>query len=84
MVKIIMKNKDGRIEEWMKTVDNKGNMTWSGLDKETGTKCKIFYERYCSVAGTWSPVESMGTESLGLSMGKFRCTKCMYKIWQVT
>jgi hypothetical protein len=83
-VKHIMKSKDGRTEDWIKTVDSKGNMTWSGIEKKTGIKCQMFYESYCSAAGTWHAIDSMGMESLGLSMGKFRCTKCGYKIWHVT
>jgi hypothetical protein len=40
-VKHIMKSKDGRTEDWIKTVDSKGNMTWSGIEKKTGIKCHL-------------------------------------------
>jgi hypothetical protein len=72
MVKCIIKSKDGRIEEWMKTVDNKGNLTWSGVDKKTGTKSKMFYERYCSVG--------MSLASLWFEQHGDSCSSSRYKI----
>jgi hypothetical protein len=70
-VKCIMRAKNGNVEEWVRWVDSEGNMEWSGLDKKTGLKCMIKYEKYCLIEGTWKPISLMGTEKMAHAFGEF-------------
>jgi hypothetical protein len=66
-----MRAKNGNVEEWVRWIDHKGTMYWCGHDKKSGLKCKIVYEKFCCMEGSWKPVSLMGYEKLASAMGKF-------------
>ena len=69
-IKTILTNPEtGAVEEWIKEVDCRGNMTWHGYDPVTGTRCKHLYERYTCLDGSWRPVHAHDMDKFGVAFG---------------
>jgi len=68
-VKVITKNKDGRTWDCMRIQLANGDMVWELKDSKTGVECKIFYEKFTCMDGTWKPVCFEGAEEFAKAMG---------------
>ena len=69
-VKMITKNKDGGTWDIMRTQMANGDHMWDIKDNKKGLECKMFYEKFTCMDGTWKPVCIEGAEEFAKAMGK--------------
>ena len=70
-LKCIMKQRDGRVEEWMRCQMADGNMVWHGRCVKSGKEVKIYYEKFTCLDGTWRPVSKEGVQRLSQYLGRY-------------
>ena len=81
-VKMITKNKDGGTWDIMRTQMANGDHMWDIKDNKKGLECKMFYEKFTCMDGTWKPVCIEGAEEFAKAMGKIfsrrSCKQVLY------
>ena len=69
-VKMITKNKDGGTWDMTRIQLANGDHVWECKDNKSGIECKILYEKFTCMDGTWKPVCIEGAEEFAKAMGK--------------
>jgi len=68
-VKMITKNKDGGTWDMTRIQLANGDHMWECKDNKSGIECKILYEKFTCMDGTWKPVCIEGAEEFAKAMG---------------
>merc|ERR1711879_55641 len=68
-VKVIAKRPDGTTYEMTRTTCANGDHMWDMNDPKKGVGCKLFYEKFTCMDGTWKPVCIEGAEEFAKAMG---------------
>ena len=69
-VKVIAKRPDGSTYDMTRTTCANGDHMWEMKDPKKGVGCKLFYEKFTCMDGTWKPVCIEGAEEFAKAMGE--------------
>merc|ERR1712045_126848 len=68
-VKVIAKRPDGSTYDMTRNTLANGDHMWEMNDPKKGVSCKLFYEKFTCMDGTWKPVCIEGAEEFAKAMG---------------